>query len=232
MSRIFPQAVIGRMRRFPKEDGNYHTDNNGKCYLVRDQTAIRFGDSDRVICSVIMTNPGSFGFDQIAGWASFVSGAGNEDRFEHDSGRPDPTMRNLIAVLQRSASVNKNIVLDGRVNIYNLSNVVCPKGELAEAYHHQIKALVGEVPAACELLEDPWIHTDWLNVLFHSSPFVLIGFLQDKFLPAVHKVMAVAAQHPTKALWAWNNNWPQHPINWIRRPALGAQIVEQIASFG
>src|SRR4051812_16729196 len=65
--RKYPEMVRARMFRF---------DDGVTVHLFRDETRIQFGDSDHLIGSALMTNPGDYGLKNHKDWQIFKSGRG------------------------------------------------------------------------------------------------------------------------------------------------------------
>jgi hypothetical protein len=231
MPRKYNQRVHGRMRRFSNGVLDYHKDNEGICYMVRDNTYIQFGEGTQVICSVLMTNPGSYGFIEHPHWSTFESGGGfNElgDTITH-WGFPDPTMINLIKSLEIALGNVNN--LNGKVKIFNTSNAVCPKGNKAELYHQNIKAIIEKQNESfIGFLEDENVYSDKILRIFEESPFVIMGFLREKFSSQVDEIMRKSSinNYKDKIVISLENNWPSHPINWIRKKNLGEAATNRI----
>lgn len=221
MARLYPQKVYGRMRRIRDSVGGFVKDvNGGKCYLVRDQTKIKFDNTEKLIATVFMTNPGSYGFDRIDSWGGFVSGIGEETELK-GWGYPDPTMRNVIWAIQSAYDRSGYSKPEGYVRIINASNIVCPKGEDAEHYHNEVKNFI-------EGNERDFLSEPFEDSCVEESPIVIIGFLKDKFEKEVRSLEARLKPFNEKIVCAKIQDWPVHPVNWVRRPHLGEEIINKL----
>lgn len=221
---MYPQTVLAEMTRFENPAGGWHLDKNGLCYLVRNKTRIEFGHSDQLIGTVIMTNPGSYGLDKVKGWEEFRKGEG-EGKQLTGYGKPDPTMQNIIMVVQEAFKRAGKRMPEGYINILNLSSIVCPKGEEAVDYHEKFKVLISGVKYADNLLECTEVKEN-LKAVFENSPFVILGFLQDAFKNRAIAVKEFSTGYPRKSIMALDkSNWPSHPYRWKIDKELAAKAI-------
>jgi hypothetical protein len=95
------------------------------------------GSSEKLLGTVIMSNPGSYTPKYASGdWCAFSSGKGHDQI--QGWGYPDMTMQNILEVLQAAAEVS-GCTHDGKIDVYNLSAVVQPKGKNAATYHNYVE---------------------------------------------------------------------------------------------
>jgi hypothetical protein len=230
MSRKFNQEVSSEMHRFRNENGMWDLDKGKKCFLVRNKTQIHFGNSDNLICTVIMTNPGSYGLDKLKGWNEFESGQGNPYILD-GSGYPDPTMRNIIWALL-NANRDNLISLEGFIDIYNISSVVCPDKYKAETYHQRVLELIRINNLSIELLLHPVTHNRVeFDCVFKRSPFVIMGFVQEVFVEQVYSLLDWSKNFASKVVISPDkNNWPSHPFRWVLDSELGEKAIQSISS--
>lgn len=209
----YPQRVFAEMTRFSDESGHWYLDENGLCYLVRNETKIEFGHSDNLIGTVIMTNPGSYGLNKVQGWEEFRSGHGEHQQLV-GYGSPDLTMQNIIMVVQEAFKRRGKAMPQGFINILNISNAVCPKGQKAEEYHNKLKLLITKHNLDEHLLENAEVKEN-LKSIFANSPFVILGFVQKAFEERVKQIIESSKDYSTKRVMALDqNNWPSHPRRW------------------
>jgi len=210
---MYPQSVFAEMTRFENPEGGWHLDKNGLCYLVRNKTRIEFGHSDQLIGTVIMTNPGSYGLDKVKGWEEFRKGEGKGKQLT-GYGKPDPTMQNIIMVVQETFKRAGKGMPEGYINIFNLSSIVCPKGETTVEYHKKLKELISGDKSAENLLECTEVKEN-LKPILENSPFVILGFLQDAFKNKAIAVKEFSMLYPRKSIMALDKrHWPSHPYRW------------------
>lgn len=216
MARVFDQKVTATMHRV-------FSDEVGHLFL-RKNTQVHIGSTDQLMGAVIMSNPGSYTPKYAAGdWKAFSNGEGQDQI--HGWGYPDMTMQNIIEVLQVAAEVS-GYALDGKIDIYNLSAVVQPKGKNAATYHnYAVKAL------ADELLYESWMNTqsDFKNhMLKNDYHFVIIGFLAPFLIEKQLQVQRLAVGFPdvfyaTDDVGRWS-----HPRRWKTEIQLKFQMIEKL----
>jgi hypothetical protein len=220
LARVYDQKVTATMYRV-SGDGDGHL-------FMRKNTQIHMGSSDRLLGAVIMSNPGSYTPKYAEGdWNAFARGEGHD--LIHGWGYPDMTMQNIIAVLQAAAK-ESGYVLDGKIDVYNLSAVVQPNGEDAITYHnHAVKALSKK--DCDELLYESWMHThdnfedQILNNVYH---FVIIGFIKHFLMEKQQQVQKWAAGishvfYATDDAGRWS-----HPRRWRTDILLKEQMIDKL----
>ncbi|MDD3653128.1 MAG: hypothetical protein PHO01_02900 [Desulfotomaculaceae bacterium] len=228
-SRKYDQLVYSEMRRFRDPKGNWYKNDDGKCILVRNKTRVEFGKENNLTGTVIMTNPGSFSLGRIPGWKEFEMGIGNSE-FLEGYGYPDLTMRNIIFAVQQAYQNRKKIALNGYINIYNISSAVCPKGKAISIYHEKILSIINENKIERFLLEHPIVHNqDEFAKVCKNSPFVLMGFLKDKFKDIAAELLKWASTYDRLVVSADRDKWPSHPRRWKTEKALGEKAIEVLS---
>ncbi|KIL37213.1 hypothetical protein SD71_00275 [Cohnella kolymensis] len=221
MPRVFDQKVTATMHRV-------FNDEVGHLFMRKD-TQVHCGASDWLLGAVIMSNPGSYTPKYTAGdWNSFVRGEGPE--LLHGWGYPDMTMQNVIAVLQ-AASADSGYVLEGKIDVYNLSAVVQPNGEDAETYHkHAVNSLSQQ--NCDELLGEPWMHSQdkfehyISNNCYH---FVMIGFLDSFLIEKQRQVQQWASSLPNVFYATDHADRWSHPRRWRTDLLLREQMIDKLA---
>ncbi len=195
LGRKYSQQVFSEMQRFRNSSGNWCIDKNDKCYLVRNKTKIHFGRAQNLICTVIMTNPGSYGLDMVRGWDDFQYGKGDSHLLQ-GIGFPDPTMRNIIWAIQSAYDLAQKELPTGYLDVFNLSSVVCPKGENASNYHEYVSQVLSANNISEDILVGTNISTeDGIRSVFEKSPFIITGFLRDTFKDKVHNLLSTSNKY-------------------------------------
>lgn len=190
IERVFPERVWGSMTRVVGD----------KVYLVRRNTYIQLGDSEETLASAFLTNPGSYTFSTTE-WTGFEAGRGGNDEYT-SWGYPDLTMQCIIQAIREGYRRAGAGSPDGRVHIYNLSNVVTPKAKETEDYHRSVAALLGPDKLR-PLLEEPCTHVkeDFVKVL-QDSRFVIFGFAADVFREKAETLKKWEKEYPGKLVAA------------------------------
>lgn len=230
-NRKYSQLVFAEMTRFNNGSGQWHIGDNGVCYLVRNRTRIEFGNSDNLIGTVIMTNPGSYGLDKVKGWNEFRVGHGDAQKLE-GHGFPDLTMQNIIMVVQEAFKRRGKAMPQGSVNILNISNVVCPKGYKAEEYHNMLKQLF-EVNELDGCLLESINDQKSLKLIFEDSPFVMLGFVKDVFKEKAEFIKGWSLDnYASRTISALDkNNWPSHPRRWRTEKELAEKAITSLGKI-
>jgi len=226
--RKFPQHVFAEMTRFSDQSGRWYLDEKSDCFLVRNKTRIVFSQSDHLIGTVIMTNPGSYGLNEVEGWEEFRSGKGEIQQLT-GYGYPDPTMRNIIKVVQEAFKCCGKLIPEGFIDILNISNAVCPKGQNAVEYHNELNLLLKRHNYNNHLLESREVHEN-LSVTFDKSPFVILGFVQKSFDHKVNDILKSSIEYSSKIVIAQDRkNWPSHPRRWGIEKDLAEKAISNLA---
>lgn len=211
----YPQEVSAEMQRFRDSNGKFYLDRNGKCYMTRNKTKIKLGDSDKLIGSIIMTNPGSYGLNKIDGWNGFVEGKGSEEKIE-GIGSPDLTMQNILGVIEETFNKANKPLPDGYLDVFNISSVVCPKGGKAVEYHSKMGSIIRSQGLSREILTNPIvINENEFNNICARSQFVIIGFVKGIFETYVGDIVNWSKKYPDKIIYSLDDSgWYSHPRRW------------------
>jgi hypothetical protein len=209
----YNQKVYAKITRI------YDSGNN-EYHFLRNDTRIIFGNSDKLLGAVFMSNPGSFEFKYDSSWEAFKSGNGTNDVFESDLGTPDSTMINIIKAIKEAFHRKGKKIPDGYVRIYNLSSVRCSKGKDALGVHNRVKKLLIEKSGDASLLEDLTVYNkDYFENLCQESNFIIMGYLKE-FLTCEYirliKWIDECSRDKKIATYFGTNDYPYHPIQWIR----------------
>lgn len=229
-NRKYPQLVFSQMHRFKNDCGGYYLDYAKECFLVRNNTQILFGEARNIIGSVIMTNPGSYGLDEIDGWKAFKMGAGIEPALA-GYGYADLTMQNIIQVINEAFDeVGK--MPNGYVNIYNISSAVCPKGKKVDKYHAMISEIISHHGFEENLLEDPVVRNrEAFLQMCDKSPFVIMGFLKEAFNDSAQTLLQWAEKYQNKIVSPDKSGWPSHPRRWRTEKYLSGQAKRSLINI-
>ncbi|MFB4475003.1 hypothetical protein [Virgibacillus sp. SK37] len=222
MALKFPEKVFARMIRVVEKDD---------VFLFRKDTCIQFGNSSKVLGIVIMTNPGSFSFKDSNEWEKFQNGDTNYKVFEAYD-KPDLTMQNIIEVI-RKAYENITGVLDGIVQIINVSNIVESKKENVEEKHKKAFEIIQEHSTlTSDYLIDPVINEEY-EFIKHCSKleFIILGFA-DKVFPAQVSKLTTWSENPAvkgKVVFAKDKiGRLSHPRRWRTERDLSNIAIESL----
>lgn len=220
MGLMYPEPVSARMVRV-KDENEY--------LLIRQETKIMFGNSNRLIGSVIMTNPGSFEFKKTPGWDGFKKGLSTHDFFEAVD-TADLTMQNLIEVIRNSHYSLGQEKPEGIVQIYNVSNVVQSKRKKAEVDHRRIANLINRYGMDLNILVDPVTNNKQrFEEICTESPFIIMGFVDGIFKAQVQKVQKWVIPYGDKLVNAIDNKGRySHPRRWRTEKELKEQAIAKM----
>jgi len=192
--------------------------------FLRKNTIVRFGNSNRLHGAILMSNPGSYS-PKFAerNWQEYRDGKGADKLWGW--GFPDFTMQNVIQALQ-VASNRAAYPLDGYIEIHNLSAIVQPKGEDAEAYHqaaHDVLLSNGKQG----ILTEEWLESRESFLQYIRSlddRFLIVGFAERLFQTQQRKVQAWAREcgnvyYAQDEAGRWS-----HPRRWRTDPRLANEI--------
>jgi hypothetical protein len=222
MSRVFTQKVSATMHRVKCDKLGY--------VFARRNTEVCMGPNNRIQGAFIMSNPGSYSPKYSdRNWNSYCLGEG-DDKLQ-GWGYPDPTMQNVIQVLS-DASKEADFLLDGIIEIYNLSAVVQPQGQNAEQYHNLAeKALMKDERQ--HLLHEVWMKDQFSfeeYILERNYQFVIVGFADKLFEGKRMNVQAWSGSHPNIFYATDNSGRWSHPRRWRTEPELGKQIRDNLVN--
>lgn len=225
--REYPQLVFSRMTRFKHMDGGYYLNHDMECIMVRNNTRIYFDDSQYLLGAVIMTNPGSYGLDKMAGWEQFKSGKG-EETFLDGYGYADPTMQNIIWTIKEAFAAFDKVPF-GYVNIYNISSVVCPNSEKADEYHNMVSGFINDSKKERDLIEDPILTTkkDFFQIC-EDAPFLMMGFVKGIFESKVRSLLEMAKNTSNIIVSNDKKGCPSHPRRWRTEPELRKKTIQEL----
>ncbi|PQP82657.1 hypothetical protein C0Q44_14680 [Paenibacillus sp. PCH8] len=218
MGRIYPERVTASMFRM------YHDD---EALLVRHNTSIHFGESDKQLGMVIMTNPGSFELRNTPDWVSFKAGTSQSNTFEVND-YADLTMRNIIKMIR--CSYDNGPIPNGVLRVYNLSNIRQPAGLKAELYHNRAKQVISSDDI--NLPEDPITHSEnsFLQEC-NNSRFVIMGFVDKVFEDKMSRVIQWSEAIKERRVSAVDGKGRfSHPRRWITEPLLMDKAIESLKS--
>ncbi|WP_270566779.1 hypothetical protein [Clostridium beijerinckii] len=189
-------------------------------HLLRNDTKIIFGNDNKLLGTVIMSNPGSFDFKYDPNWTGFINGEGSDNIFKSKVGRPDSTMINIIKAIETAYAEKGSAVPDGYVRIYNISSVRCAQGKKALEVHNRVREILYENESDISILKDPTIYDEALfKNLCNESAFVIMGFIKG-FLnnEAEMLIQNIDKYNKGKKIAAYSNNNRilYHPACWIR----------------
>ena len=196
-------------------------DDKLKVYrLLRNDTKIIFGNGNKMLGTVIMSNPGSFNFKYDPNWEEFINGGGTNDVFKSEMGTPDPTMINIIKAIETAYVEKGSTIPDGYVRIYNLSSVRCSDGKRALEEHNRVKDILSESKNDISILQDPIIYNKaFFKDLCQKSDFVIMGFIKGFLInEAEILIQNIERYNKNKKISAYSgtNKIPYHPIVWIK----------------
>lgn len=216
------------MRRYPEtvEAEMYRVVNGNDVFLLRQRADIFLGNPLHT-ATVIMTNPGSFDFKNVAGWEIFKAGLGESDYF-YGKDYPDLTMQNVIEVIRGA--------YDGfgspccRVEIVNISNIVNPKGTSAEEHHNKVKSVIGD---NVRLLQSTLVtNQENFQNKCRQSDFIIMGFVKNVFKEEVIKLINWARPFHKKIVVATDNvGWYSHPRRWRTERYLKTVAIHRLSEI-
>ncbi|MCA0757006.1 hypothetical protein KP806_18250 [Paenibacillus sp. N4] len=199
--------------------------------FVRKKTKITFGPGEQTHGLVIMSNPGSFSPESSNHvWMDFCNGTGS-DELEVE-GHPDVTMQNIIQALQSSASASGSM-LNGSIDIYNLSAVVQPKGDDAEKYHHQAELALSCIQQQ-EILNEHWMNgqSEFNSFLqARNDQFVIMGFVKKLFLKKQRNIQNWSRSLPNVLYAEDKSGYWSHPRRWRTELWLREQIEMKLNNY-
>ncbi|TWH52014.1 hypothetical protein [Sporomusa sp. KB1] len=226
--RKYPQRILSSMTRFKDAIGRFYRDGNKQCYLVRNNTKIYFGEAEKLLGTVIMTNPGSYGLDEIPGWSRFKSGYGEVEAIE-GFGYADQTMQNIIWAIKDAFKLMNMCVPSGYIRVHNLSSVVCPNRESAEDYHQYVRQIINRNKADDNLLEEfaTKNFAEFIKIC-NNSPFVILGFVKNIFSDKANDLLNWSSSCSNVLISSDNSGWPSHPRRWRTEIALHNKAIAEI----
>lgn len=218
--RVFTEKVSATMFKIidPK---------NSQPILIRQNTKIQLGTTNKPIASVFMTNPGSFEFKNNPNWEEFKNGPANLVSF-YGEDYPDLTMQMVIDVIRQSYATLR-IKPNGVIHIYNISNVVQPSGEQAESYHVRAKKLVRDFGVDSDILEEPVVYCkERFFEICGQSRFVMMGFVRDVFEDQVKRLVDWSKEIKNRVVAVDKKGYVSHPRRWRTEPYLKQQAIDNI----
>lgn len=209
----YEQPVYAEITRvYDKKLNVYH--------LLRNDTKIIFGNGNKLLGTVIMSNPGSFDFKYDPNWTGFINGAGTEKIFKSKMGRPDSTMINIIKAIETAYDEKGSVVPDGYIRIYNISSVRCAQGKKALEAHNRVKEILPQDDINISTLQDPIIYNEtYFKDLCNKSGFVIMGFIKDFLInEAEMLIQNVDKYSKNKMIAAYSYDYSilYHPACWFR----------------
>lgn len=209
----YEQPVYAEITRvYDKKLNVYH--------LLRNDTKIIFGNGNKLLGTVIMSNPGSFDFKYDPNWAGFINGEGTEKIFKSKMGRPDSTMINIIKAIETAYDEKGSVVPDGYIRIYNISSVRCAQGKKALEAHNRVKEILPQNGVDISILQDSTIYNETsFNELCKQSRFVIMGFIKNFLMDEAEMLIQNINNYSKNkmiAAYSDNNSILYHPACWIR----------------
>jgi hypothetical protein len=229
MKRKYTQKVYAVINRIKNNSGGYIKDDNGNCILFRTNTKVYFGDTlnEQLLGVVIMTNPGSYKLSNHKDWDSLQKGLGDFDSID-GFGSPDLSMQNIIEVIQKSYETSKQPIPNGYVRILNLSSIICPDGEKAQAYCDSAIQILN-LQKSCLTFEEHEISNNIsLENYCKDAPFVIIGLLREAFNSKATDIIRWTEHYPNKAFALDSKNWYSHPRRWRTDKNLKQQVIDNL----
>ncbi|MFC5648601.1 hypothetical protein ACFPYJ_05565 [Paenibacillus solisilvae] len=215
--RIYTEQVTAQMTRINHGD---------KVMLLRTQTQIRLSTSDRLLGTVIMTNPGSYKMRNHPEWQTFSTGEGDRDVIQ-GIGPPDTTMQNLIKVVRKAYEPEYP---KGYLSVFNITALVEPDGEKIGGYHQEVMDhLQARDIDRSVLFEREVYDQEAFQQQCEASSFIMIGFLNGVFAEEVNRIRDWSTRYEHKLVYALDRrNQLVHPFCWRLNPAYRQQAVERL----
>jgi hypothetical protein len=223
MARKFPEPVSATMLRMK---------DNDEIIFIRQKTEIQFGSSNEIIGSAFLTNPGSFEFKHAPGWKEFKGGLDGDwdgDRFDAVD-YADLTMRNIIKVIREGYFKAGLGAPNGKLKIYNLSNIVQPKGEAAEEYHNKAYRFIELHPARniSELIEPVITKKEVFLEECRSRRFVIMGFVDGVFKKEYNQIIEWAKSLSNVVTSVDKKGRYSHPRRWQTEGYLNEAAIQKM----